>query len=355
MRRVIDPIAHYLRDLVQSVSRQWDQFWFTPADPTLLALIRIATGLMLLYTHAVWGLALDDFFGPKSWLSPALVRAIQSEQYTYSFWWVVPPAAMWYAYGASMLIFACFTIGLWTRVSSVLALATAISYVNRVPASLFGLDQINIMLTLYLAIGSSGQVLSVDRWLIWRKNGKNAPILVPTVAVNLAQRLIQVHMAIIYLFAGLSKLQGPAWWNGEAMWRAFANLEYQSMDMTGLAWYPWMVNAFTHITIIWELSFCVLIWNRLARPLVLLGAVVTHIGIGACLGMWTFGLIMLIGNAAFLPNDRVRQIVEALIPERLVVFLGESAIWAFPHPNASARVSRQPVGGVPRSTAAGRP
>ena len=27
------------------------------------------------------------------------------------------------------------------------------------------------------------------------------------------------------------------------MWRAFANLEYQSLDMTWLAWHPWLVNA----------------------------------------------------------------------------------------------------------------
>jgi hypothetical protein len=353
MRRVIDPIAHYLRDLAQSVSRQWDQFWFTPADPTVLALIRICTGLMLLYTHAVWGLALDDFFGRKSWLNPGLVSALQSEQYTYSFWWLVPPQAMWYAYAASMLVFALFTIGLWTRVTSVLALAAAISYVNRAPAALFGLDQINIMLTLYLAIGSSGKVLSVDRWLVCRSNGENVPPPVPSVAANLGQRLIQVHMAVIYLFAGLSKLQGPAWWNGEAMWRAFANLEYQSTDMTWMAWHPFLVNALTHFTIVWEMSFCVLIWNRLARPLMLIGALATHIGIGACLGMWTFGLIMLVGNLAFLPNDWVRQIVGAVIPQRLAPILGEGRLWAFPQPTAAGRAARQPVGGV-RSTAIGR-
>ena len=74
-----------------------------------------------------------------------------------------------------MVVLALFTIGLWTRVTSVLALVVAISYVHRVPAALFGLDQINIMLTLYLAIGPSGQALSVDRWLArWRRAGEGA-------------------------------------------------------------------------------------------------------------------------------------------------------------------------------------
>ena len=88
-------------------------------------------------------------------------------------------------------------------------------------------------------------------------------------------------MCVIYLFAGLSKLQGPSWWGGEAMWRAFANLEYQSLDMTWLAWHPWLVNIMTHVSVVWEISFCVLIWKPLWRPLVLAGAV------AASRGHWT--------------------------------------------------------------------
>ncbi len=33
------------------------------------------------------------------------------------------------------------------------------------------------------------------------------------------------------------------------MWLAFANLEYQSVDMTWIAWYPWISDIFTHGTI----------------------------------------------------------------------------------------------------------
>ena len=50
-----------------------------------------------------------------------------------------------------------------------------------------------------------------------------------------------------------------------------------------------------------------LIWHKRLRPLVLAMAVVLHVGIGACLGMWTFGLIMLVGCASFLPNDLFRK------------------------------------------------
>ena len=80
------------------------------------------TGLMLVYTHAVWGLALGDFFTSTAWLTPSLVRNIQASQYAYSFWFLVPDGWIWPVYALSMVIFALFTIGLFTRVTSILAL-----------------------------------------------------------------------------------------------------------------------------------------------------------------------------------------------------------------------------------------
>jgi hypothetical protein len=299
MRRTLNPVAAYVVNFARTVSRGWNTFWYTPADPTLLGLIRILVGLMLLYTHAVWGLVLDDFFGPEGWISRELVDLVQSDQFAYSFWWLVPPRWIWPAYIAAMA-----------------ALAVVISFVNRVPEALFGLDKINLVLTFYLAIGPSGAALSVDRWLARRKPRAKLSPARETVAANFAVRLIQVHMCIVYLFAGMSKLQGPAWWSGQAMWLAFGNLEYQSVDMTWVAWHPWLVDFLTHFTALWELSFCVLIWIPLLRPLVLAGALVLHLGVGACLGLWTFSLIMLVGCAAFLPGEGVRRLLAGLSPGR---------------------------------------
>jgi hypothetical protein len=137
MRRVLSPVAGYLADLARSLAAGWDAFWFTPADPTPLGLLRVLTGAMLLYTHAVWGLALDDFFGPGAWLDAELVRALQADESAYSFWWLVPPGWLWPAFAASMAVLALFTIGLWTRATSLLAPVVAISFAQRTPAAQF--------------------------------------------------------------------------------------------------------------------------------------------------------------------------------------------------------------------------
>ena len=59
-----------------------------------------------------------------------------------------------------------------------------------------------------------------------------------------------------------------------------------------------------------------LIWRPRLRPLMLAGAVVLHAGIGACLGMWTFALIMLVGCASFLPQSAVSELLASLVLER---------------------------------------
>jgi hypothetical protein len=73
-----------------------------------------------------------------------------------------------------------------------------------------------------------------------------------------------------------------------------------------------VVNFMTHLTVFWELSFAALIWPRRTRPLVLLMALPLHLGIGLCLGMMTFGLVMLIGCLSFVPPALVRAAVERL-------------------------------------------
>lgn len=314
-----DAIADYFRTLGRTTVRKWDEFFFSPVDPTLTAVLRILTGLMLVYTHLVWGLALEDFFGPHSWLDPDMLWEQQraAGQYTWSLWWLVPPEFLWAFHWACIAVLVMFTLGLFTRVTSVLALAVTISYAYRTPTALFGLDQINAMLALYLCLGPCGATLSLDR-LIRRWRTRETPPVQPSVAANVSLRLIQLHMCVIYLFAGLAKMRGGAWSDGTAMWWALANLEYtsQSFDMTWLARHPVLLNVMTHTTVLWELSFCMLIWRPLLRPLVLAVGVVLHLGIGAFLGMWTFGLIMLVGCAAFLPPQMVRQCVTALVPQR---------------------------------------
>jgi hypothetical protein len=131
----------------------------------------------------------------------------------------------------------------------------------------------------------------------------------PSISANIAIRLMQIHLCIIYLFSGLGKAMGETWWDGSAMWLAVANYEYQSIDLTWLADSPELLSLLAHVTVAWELSYPALVWPRLTRPLVVAMSVPLHLGIALFLGMMTFGLAMIIANLAFVSPWIVRAVL----------------------------------------------
>jgi len=355
------------RDWFAAIVASWDRFWFAAAEPHTLAVIRIFGGAMLFYTHLVWALDLEAFLGKHSWVSRDANQMLSGGPggggYAWSYlWYLESPAALWTVHIAAMVVFTALTVGLFTRVSAVLAWIATLAYCHRLQGALFGLDQVNAMLAMYLMVGPAGAVYSVDAW--WRGRHRPRPVNRPagpaaapnasvrpvgasnrattsatasattnpsasantpaktslsvsaSVSANVAIRLIQVHLCVVYLFGGISKLKGTSWWDGSAVWFSVANYEYQSLDMTWLAHWPWLIALLSHATVFWETFYPVLVWPKLTRPVMLAMAVAVHGGIALCLGMPTFGLAMIIANLAFVPPVLVDSTMSLLSPRR---------------------------------------
>ncbi len=309
----MNSVATELRDWSRGIRSGWERFWFVPDRPHTLALIRILAGSLFFYTHLVWALDLNAFLGAESWIPPALSRQMHEGTWTWSYlWFLESPVALWVAHIVALLIFAMLTVGVFTRVMSVLAWIVVVSYCNRLEGMLFGLDQFNAMMAFYLMIGPSGAVYSLDHW--FRRSRGAAGESEPTVRVsaNIAIRLMQLHMCIIYLFGGIGKMRGDTWWDGSAFWYAVALGEYQSMDMTWMVDYPWVIALLAHVTVFWETFYCVFIWPKATRPITLLIAFGVHGGIAAFLGMIPFGVAMIIGNLSFIPSGVTARVIGSL-------------------------------------------
>ncbi len=277
----------------------WNRFWFTPQAPTTLGIIRWLTGCMVFYNHLVWSLGMETFLGSQAAI-PADYRSdlLVGGRFAWSHLdWIDSGAWLWGSHVVGLIVIALWTVGFKTRWTGWLTAAWVISYANRATGALFGFDQIAAFLCLYLAISRCGDALSWDASRAARRNenvGQGR-----AVTNRIATRLIQIHLCLVYLFAGLGKLGGEYWLNGEAVWGALASYEYQSLDMTWLAGHMTLIALMTLVSLIWEVSYAALIWPRLTRPIVLTIAVFVHVGIGAAMGMMTFGLIMLVANLAF--------------------------------------------------------
>ena len=290
----------------------WDRFWFTPSDPQTLGLIRITGGAMLFYTHLVWGKDFAAFLGPDGWLPNELMRDFFRGSSAWSYlWYFESTTVLWVLHLIALVIFAFLTVGLFSRVVPILAWLITIAYCQRLNGAFYGLDQVNGMLAMYLALGRSGDAYSLDRWWQQRRGLSGPPPA--SIRTNLAIRMIQLHLCIIYVFGGISKLRGEMWWDGSAVWFSVANLEYQTLDMTWLVQWPWLIALMTHTTVFWETFYCALVWPKITRPLALFLAVCVHGGIVVFLGMPTFGLAMIIANGAFLSPQWVDTVIHSLL------------------------------------------
>lgn len=310
-------------EYLQDARSLWDRFWFTPCLPHTLAAIRIATGLMLLYTHLVLATRLMSFIGPDAWITNEAIQQLHAQDYAWSYlWYLNNPAILWLHQIVTIVVTLCFACGLFTRITAPVAWGLQLMYMHRLTGALFGLDQMTTMLTMYLMLTPCGAIWSVDAWLRKRREDRlchesqesppptdqpNAitkwllPSARASVAANIGTRLLQLHLCIIYLFGGVSKMRGEMWWDGTALWFAVSNYEYQSLDMTWIASYPIAFAALTHLTIVWETFYCALVWPKLTRPFVIATAFAVHGGIALALGMITFGTTMIIANCIFIP------------------------------------------------------
>ncbi len=369
---------------IDEVAGLWQRFWFTPQSPLPLSLMRWFIGGMLLYTHLIWSFDLTAFFADeRSWQPGFLIDALQVDQSPISFWWYVSADWVWLAHGLALVILALFWIGFATPITSWLTFFIVISYANRAPLAMYGLDQINALSALYLAVSDSGARLSADarirRWfasrrqrptaqgaapvgwtggeigitrrmrlLAWVPFWRRSPDVAsqPTIANGVATRLFQVHLCFIYLWSGLGKLQGETWWDGEAMWLIAASLDYQSNDLTWIAWFPWLYQAITVGTWVWEVFFPVLVWHPRLRGGMLAIGLLMHLGIGLFMGMWTFGLAMIFLYGAFVPPPVLQRIGQRLRKGWIQLAMNEQ------HPEAKRRQQQTALGIGVAATAA---
>jgi uncharacterized membrane protein YphA (DoxX/SURF4 family) len=314
-------VTEYLREASDAALRGWDRFWFSETAPETYCLIRVFTGAMLLYTHLVWTIDLNGFFGSRGRLSLDFIERFNQsmgDQHGFMWshlYWLESSSALMFAHVIALVILLLFAIGFASRVTSVLAFLITVSYAHRASGALFGLDQINTFLVLYLMVGPCGECYSIDRWLRSRRLNSDQSMPVRSfVSTNIATRLMQIHLCVVYFFAGAGKLLGETWWAGTALWGAFASYEYQTIDMTWTATAPLLVNFLSQFSLLWELSYCVLVWNRITRPIVIVFSVPLHLGIAFCMGMITFGLIMLVANLAFVSPELVRAAMSRKTP-----------------------------------------
>jgi hypothetical protein len=246
------------------------------------------------------------------------------------FFHLTNPTGIDVLHGVHLAIIVLFTIGFCTRVTSVLTWLAALAYIQRNPIALFGQDTMMNLCLFYLMLAPCGATWSVD-WLINRyragraalKAGQRPPTDLqprPLVSANLVIRLLQIQYCLMYMSAGMSKLKGPSWWTGTAVWYTMTNPEFSPLHIplfrNALVWLcqdgnRWLwegyMNVMNVFTLSLEIGLPFLVWTRL-RPIVIFGAILLHTGIALNMGLVVFSLFMFTLMLPWMPPDAIRRV-----------------------------------------------
>jgi len=92
----------------------------------------------------------------------------------------------------------------------------------------------------------------------------------------------------------------------------FANSEYYYSFILGvLASHYWLINLATYGTILIEIAFPFLIWQRSTRPYLLAAAIFLHLQFALFLGLFYFSFVMIMGHLSFVREDWLARLAAA--------------------------------------------
>jgi HTTM domain len=263
--------------------------WFRPVSARPLAGLRVGLPLLLLF-HLVWlsndVLSLHGSRGIIPWELTDLLRdpwvpglpTLARALLPLGIGAHTAIVALLAGYAGSLLSLA---LGFHARLSAALAWGVHLSLVTSGFASFYGVDQIANTFLFYLLLFPSSRA-----WTLEPRRQETIPAG--------CLRVMQIHLCVIYLSAGLEKALGRQWWNGEAIWQAVTQPVFSTVNLTWLARYPWIAMLAGWSTLLVEIGYVFLIWPRRTRKMWAIATIGLHLGLGLFMGLVFFSSVMIL-------------------------------------------------------------
>ncbi|MBA3874703.1 MAG: HTTM domain-containing protein [Anaerolineae bacterium] len=265
-------------------------YWFGNVDARPLGLFRIAFAALMLKEAVYHIFVAEIWYSDAGMLPLRLLPSVSPGTPTLmsglnATWMAMAFFVVW-AVVALLLLF-----GWQTRVMSILNLVLLVSVVNRNQMVVTGADNVMQVLAFWSLFVPLGRCYSVDA----RRRPPNPH---PT-TYAFPVRMLQIQIALIYIFTVIFKLQGQTWPNGDALYMAM------QIKMHTFPVADWLLanvsisvlRTFTFMALLVEVGFAVLIFAPILQPYLrrvgLVAGVLLHVGIGLVMNIPNFPLVMI--------------------------------------------------------------
>ncbi len=296
----------------------WRKFFFQPVPAVNLCLFRIFFGLVVLESAFLNLADVPTWYGVNGTLGREIVTNVLGSKCLDLLLFLPPTdSAVWSFYFVHIISAFCFTIGLFTRVSSIALYFTMSSLHFRNPVIINAGDDLMRVYSFFLMFSPAGATLSIDNLLRKRKpdsehskRGSEPAVAEDCTITPWTQRLIQLELTLAYFQYFWTKVGGNTWIDGTAV--------YYVLNNTTIEHFPWpldrrnilVAKLLTWGTLVIEFFLWNLIWVKRFRYYVLFGGVLLHLGLEYTLNIPVFQHVILVSYILFVDPVHLKKILD---------------------------------------------
>ena len=128
---------------------------------------------------------------------------------------------------------------------------------------------------------------------------------------NLGFYMVRLQLVMVYLVSGLGKISGELWQNGTALYYTLNIDEYSHpLAKKMVSNYPIISVLGTYATVVYQVAFPWLVWNRKIRPYLLAFGTFIHIQIAFVMGLFMFGFAIAVVYFSFATDPAAKRLLD---------------------------------------------
>jgi len=253
-----------------------------------VAFMRVGLGAIILAVYSQHILLFRFLWGDDGVVPFALFKEILTANREHSLFDLYPPLnPIVFIFGILSTI--SFTIGFYTRISSIAFYVFTFSLYTRNPFLLDGGDNLLYLLAFYLMFTDCGARFSADA-----ARNPSQPGPIRALVHNFGVSAIVAQLAILYFTSAFYKIQGHMWQDGTAIYYILRSAEFNMSPAAHIfSDNDALLTLITWSVMVFQMAWVFLIWHPRLRWLVVAGAISMHIMIAYFMGLFWFSAVMI--------------------------------------------------------------
>jgi uncharacterized membrane protein YphA (DoxX/SURF4 family) len=257
-----------------------------------LSLLRICLGTITLLFYVQHWVQRGFLWGNNGVISFDSYKHYMNDLGAFSLYLISPSHTFEnFLFLAGIIVCLMFILGFKTRIASVLYFVFTFSVYSRNPYALDGGDNLLCLTAIYMMFTDCGAYFSIDAIRSRARQEEDSPLI--ALIHNCGLLAIVIQLSLLYFTSAFYKIQGHMWQDGTALYYILRNSEF-NLSPSAHIFYSndIVVTLLTWWSMLFQMAWPFVIWQKRLRPFVALSALVLHGMIAYFMGILWFSMVM---------------------------------------------------------------